>query len=145
MKGRCLCGGVEFSIALDDVRIYQCFCSLCQKQSGTESNLATIVADNKFRFISGSENVTTWVKDTGFTSHFCKCCGSPLPNRLRNKACYWVPVGLLDEEVKGQVVSHIYTASKLNIVHCHDMETFEEFPAGGIDGHIKNISADDAV
>ena len=141
MKGRCLCGDVEFNISIDVVRIYQCFCSLCQKQSGTESNLATIVPDSKFSFVSGSDLVTSWIKDTGFTSHFCRCCGSPVPNRLRNKAYFWVPVGLLDQGVKGEVVSHIYTSSKINIVHSHDIEEFDEFPTDNIDGHIKNISS----
>lgn len=140
MKGRCLCGSVVFNISVEEVRVYQCFCSLCQKQSGTESNLATIVPDSTFSFASGLEHISTWVKESGFTSHFCKCCGSPVPNRLRNKAYYWIPVGLLDEGVKGEVVSNIYTASKINIVHSHDIEAFDEFPTGTIDGHIKNIS-----
>ena len=140
MKGRCLCGSVEFSISVDELRVYQCFCSLCQKQSGTESNLATIVPESEFSFDAGSELVTVWTKETGFTSHFCKRCGSPVPNRLREKAYYWVPVGLLDEGVEGLIVSHIYTASKNNIVHSDDIEAFDEFPTGSIDGHINNIT-----
>lgn len=140
MQGSCLCGCVTFRVSIDALKIYQCFCSLCQKQSGTESNLATIVADSAFEFLSGEEQITTWVKDTGFTSHFCKNCGSPVPNRLRNKPFYWVPVGAFDGEFKGEVISHIYTASKPGICLSDQVEQFPEFPDGGIDSHIGKIS-----
>lgn len=140
MEGKCLCGSVSFRLFIDDLKIYQCFCSLCQKQSGTESNLATIVPEKKFEFLSGIGAISSWAKDTGFTSYFCKYCGSPVPNRLRNKAFFWVPVGLLNSGASGKVTSRIYTDSKRNIICDHEIEEFGEFPDGGIDSHINKIS-----
>ena len=140
MEGKCLCGSVSFRLFIDDLKIYQRFCSLCQKQSGTESNLATIVPEKKFEFLSGIGAISSWAKDTGFTSDFCKHCGSPVPNRLRNKAFFWVPVGLLNSGASGKVASHIYTDSRRNVIRDHEIEEFGEFPDGGIDSHINKIS-----
>lgn len=140
MDGKCLCGNVSFRLSIDRLAIYQCFCTLCQKQSGTESNLATIVSDEKFKFLSGEEHIKSWVKDTGFTSEFCQFCGSPVPNRLRNNAYFWVPVGLLDQNIDGEVSSYIFTESKRNVIRNHCIDVFSAFPDQGIDGHIKKIS-----
>ena len=140
MEGKCLCGKVSFRVFVDALNIYQCFCTLCQKQSGTESNLATIVPEAKFQFLSGEEEIVSWVKDTGFTSAFCKFCGSPTPNRLRNKPYFWIPVGLLDGKEPGEVSSYIFTGSKRKVVRNHTIEEFCEFPDQGIDSHINRIS-----
>jgi len=135
MKGNCLCGKVSFKLSVDTLKIYQCFCTLCQKQSGTESNFATIVPEDKFAFLTGEDEIGVWVKDTGFTSGFCKSCGSPTPNRLRNKAYFWVPVGLLEHEVPGE-----FTDSKRVLIQNHMVEEYCEFPDQGMDSHIGKIS-----
>lgn len=141
MQGTCLCGHVKFQLSLNSIKIYQCYCSLCQKQSGTASNLATIVPEAALKFNAGSEqHITTWVKDSGFTSHFCKTCGAPVPNKLRTYPHYWVPVGLLDDLSDATVVSHIYAESQPNICIADDIETFGAFPTGGIAAHIQKIS-----
>ncbi len=139
MKGKCLCGNVSFKLSINELKVYKCFCSLCQKQTGTESNLGTIIPDDKFEFLSGKESITTWVKDSGYTSSFCKCCGSPVPNRLRNRAFYWIPVGLLDVECSGKMVSHIFTDSKRHIRNSESFVEFSDFPVGGIEGHIRKL------
>ncbi len=112
MRGKCLCGLIEFEIAGTFPGLYQCHCSLCQKQSGSSSNTATIVGIENLRWLSGQEHISSWVKDTGFRSDFCSQCGSPVPNPLRNMPYYWVPVGLLDIEQPLQISAHIFVGSK---------------------------------
>lgn len=86
MKGSCNCGKVSFEILGDHVAgIYQCHCKLCQKQSGSTSNTATIVNGSDFIWSSGVDSITHWKKESGFTSHFCKYCGCPVPNKLEIK------------------------------------------------------------
>ncbi|WOH35937.1 GFA family protein [Thalassotalea fonticola] len=111
MKGSCNCGNVTFSILGKLPHLYQCHCTLCQKQGGSSSNSATIVAIENFKWLSGENSITKWQKDTGFSSHFCKCCGSPVPNPLRQSDFYWIPVGLM-ENVNSKVVIDIYCGSK---------------------------------
>ncbi|GAA0794237.1 hypothetical protein [Marinobacterium sediminicola] len=50
-----------------------------------------------------------------------------------------MPVGLLDVDSGGVVVSSIYTDSKRHIVDSPEKVEFGEFPDTGIDGHIENI------
>ena len=139
MEGRCLCGSVSFRLSIEDVKIYKCFCSLCQKQSGTESNLATIVREDDFEFLASEDSIKSWVKDTGFTSNFCGKCGSAVPNRLRGNSYFWIPVGLLNIDIAGVVVSNIYTESKRLVSDSQEKTEFGEFPCGGTSAHIENI------
>jgi hypothetical protein len=112
MRGSCLCGEVEFQIDGDLSKIYQCHCSLCRKQGGSSSNSSVIADMNNFRWISGQEKISSYVKPTGFRSDFCSRCGSPVPNPLRTTKYYWVPAGLLDDNVSLEVGVHLFVGSK---------------------------------
>ena len=111
INGKCLCGSVSFDLEVDELLLYQCHCSLCRKQGGSSSNSSSIIDSSKLHWRSGQETISSWVKDTGFRSDFCSCCGSPVPNPLRGTNYYWVPAGLIDKG-KLMVVAHLYTDSK---------------------------------
>ena len=112
MRGKCLCGLIEFEVLGVAPKLYQCHCSLCRKQGGASSNTAAIVAQEQFRWLSGQEHISSWVKDTGFRSDFCSNCGSPVPNALRSTPYYWVPAGLFEEDVQLKVSAHLFVGSK---------------------------------
>jgi len=112
MRGKCLCGLIEFEVLGVAPKLYQCHCSLCRKQGGASSNTAAIVAQEQFRWLSGQEHISSWVKDTGFRSDFCSNCGSPVPNPLRSTPYYWVPAGLFEEGVQLIVSAHLFVGSK---------------------------------
>lgn len=113
MFGKCLCGNISFEIDRENIRLYQCHCSLCRKQSGSYSNAATIVENEKFRYLTGKELIKSWVKESGFRSDFCSVCGSPVPNPLRNTNFYWVPAGLLENSTPSdKVIAHLCISSK---------------------------------
>lgn len=112
MRGKCLCGQVEFEIAGPIPKLYQCHCSLCRRQGGSTSNTATVIPAADFRWLAGREHISSWVKDTGFRSDFCRRCGSPVPNPLRNTPNYWVPAGLLDDDGQLEIGVHLFVGSK---------------------------------
>jgi len=112
VRGSCLCGEVEFQLIGNPTKIYQCHCSLCRKQGGSSSNSAILAEGNNFRWISGQEKISSYVKPTGFRSDFCSRCGSPVPNPLRTTSYYWVPAGLLDDNVSLEVGAHLFIGSK---------------------------------
>ena len=122
MRGSCLCGKVKFQILGAPPKLYQCHCSLCRKQGGSSSNSALVVEARHFRWVSGQENISSFVKPTGFRSDFCSRCGSPVPNPLRTTAYYWVPAGLLDSKVNLEIGVHLFVASKAS---------WDTIPAGG--------------
>jgi len=112
MRCNCVCGQVEFEIVGEIPNLYQCHCSLCRKQGGSTSNTATVIGRENFRWLSGQEHITSWVKDNGFRSDFCPTCGCPVPNPLGNAPYYWVPAGLFGEDVRSSIVAHLYVGSK---------------------------------
>ncbi|MDD5058310.1 MAG: GFA family protein [Sideroxydans sp.] len=112
MRGKCLCGQVEFEIDGAIPNFYQCHCSLCKKQSGSSSNTATLVGSEHLRWLAGQEIISSWVKDNGFRSDFCSRCGSPVPNPLSSAPYYWIPVGLLDDELQRTIAAHLFVGSK---------------------------------
>ncbi|HET9953783.1 MAG TPA: GFA family protein [Polyangiaceae bacterium] len=112
MLGHCLCGKVEFEVAADHLKLYQCHCSLCRRQGGSSSNTAGIVPNARFRWLRGSAGIATWQKESGFRSDFCSRCGSPVPNPLRGLPYFWVPAGLLENDAQLEIVAHLCVGSK---------------------------------
>lgn len=112
MNGHCLCGQVRFEIDGSHFKLYQCHCSLCRRQSGAMSNAATIVANDHFRWLRGTELISSWKSETGFRFDFCSSCGSPVPNPLRDMPYFWIPAGLLENGGKMEIVAHLCLASK---------------------------------
>lgn len=102
----------HFRLRVNKIRAYQCHCSLCRMQSGTASNLGTIITAARFEWLGGTEHIRRYVKPSGFTSEFCSHCGSPVPNQLRGQDYFWVPVGCLEAGASVEIVSHLCVASK---------------------------------
>ncbi|MGC3873119.1 GFA family protein [Halomonas sp. GXIMD04776] len=111
MKGECLCGEVKFEIEGKIRNLYQCHCSLCRRATGAAANAATFVTAQRFRWVSGENEIRSFLKPTGFRSDFCSICGSPVPNRLRGTDMVWVPAGLLDELIESRVSAHLHITS----------------------------------
>nr|WP_298410396.1 GFA family protein [uncultured Halomonas sp.] len=111
MKGECLCGEVKFEIEGKIRNLYQCHCSLCRRATGAAANAATFVSAQRFRWVSGENEIRSFLKPTGFRSDFCSICGSPVPNRLRGTDRVWVPAGLLDELIESRVSAHLHITS----------------------------------
>ena len=127
--GKCLCGEVSFEILEPLPNLYQCYCSLCRKVSGSASNSAMIVPRDCFRWISGRNNISTYSTSTGFRSDFCTSCGSPLPNDCHGGLRYWIPVGLFDGEIQSKVCAQVYVDSKANWnIKIDSAEQYSEMP-----------------
>ncbi|NQZ59192.1 MAG: GFA family protein [Lentisphaeraceae bacterium] len=112
MLGKCLCEEVVFEINGKLPNFYQCHCSQCRKVTGSAANTGCFLAEGQFKWLKGEDNVTLFVKDSGYNSCFCSKCGSALPSPQRNGRGYWIPVGLLLEETSSKVAVHLHVASK---------------------------------
>lgn len=123
MRGSCLCGAVTFEVDGPLPLLYQCHCSLCRKQGGSVSNTGLIVAADKFHWMAGEERISRWARASGFRSHFCSHCGSPVPNPLRDTGYIWVPSGLLDGNEPLEIAAQLYVDSKAS---------WDQPPSGGL-------------
>ncbi len=112
IQGSCLCGGVRFEISGNVSAIGQCHCSLCRKVSGTASNSALLTARGSLRWTQGEELAQIYTRPTGWTTAFCRVCGSPLPLPHPSGKLFWLPAGLLDDDPGTRVEQHIYVGSK---------------------------------
>ena len=112
MQGQCLCGAVRFELGGELPNLYQCHCSLCRKVTGSSANAAFRVAREQLTWTAGQQSVSEYRTDSGFKSHFCSRCGSPLPNLTAQDTAWWVPVGLLEDSAELQVGAHLFVGSR---------------------------------
>lgn len=129
--GSCLCGAVSFQFAVTHIKmIYRCYCSLCRKQSGAASNAATFVQTQSFQWQQGEQWIQTYIKETGFTSCFCKQCGSPVPNALSSKPeIMWIPLGLVLEQFIPELELNFCMNSQASWAKAHEtLQVFDELP-----------------
>lgn len=129
MFGKCLCGGIEFEITGTVPNLYQCHCSQCRKQGGAASNSATIINEKQFLWKAGENLVTRFKHESGFNSHFCSICGSPVPNKLGDHSLIWIPAGLLEDCESLEIVAHLFVGSKAHWEKiCNSGTQHEEMP-----------------
>lgn len=113
--GRCLCGGVRFSVDGELQPIQLCHCSQCRRAQGTPFASNTPVQAGSFRLHSGTELLQHFESSPGKQRAFCRICGSPvysrrssLPDVLRIRA------GLFEQPLPLEPASHAYVADKAN-------------------------------
>jgi len=72
-KGSCHCGAVSFAVlAPDEIEAFECTCSICRRSG----HLHYHVGKDRFRLLSGADQITTYTFNTGAAKHhFCSVCG----------------------------------------------------------------------
>ena len=111
MLGKCLCGTIKFQLNIERLKIYQCHCEQCRKQTGTASSCGAAIKYEYFKWLSDTSHISTWQKDSGFTSHFCSVCGSSVPNLFKGNPFYWVPAGLIEND-EIETVANLFVCEK---------------------------------
>ena len=140
IQGSCLCAKVRFEIDQNRANIYQCFCSLCRKVTGSQSNSAFIVQLESFRWITTPSSISSYEKESGFRTDFCNTCGCPVPNQLRSKPYAWVPAGLIDSGLEGTLTHQICLADRTNWTQLpHVQSVRQEYATPDIDEFIHAI------
>ena len=93
IRGSCLCGAVRFEYGRSVTQVGMCHCSQCRKVSGVASNAVIVVPATELRWLAGEELRQRFEKPSGWSTTFCRTCGSPLPQKLPGTEAYWVPAG----------------------------------------------------
>lgn len=131
IKGKCLCGKVEYEIENSFNQLYICHCEQCRKITGS-AHASNLFGDpQQFNISSGLENIKRFDHhERGFTKAFCMECGSGLPYLNSEGNSIVVPAGTLDGEPKFKEKSIIFHIEKPS--WCTENENdsyFNEFPA----------------
>lgn len=123
VRGSCLCGSIAFEINGKIGPVGQCHCSKCRKVSGTDGNAVFYAAVSSFRWIRGEDQISRYeIPDGGaWASIFCRQCGSPVPHTDTEQKIYFVPAGLLDDDIETRgYAAHIFVDSKASWVEITD-------------------------
>lgn len=117
MRGRCLCGGVEFTIERAVGPFELCHCPRCRKASGSAFVAGLGVRVRDFRLLSGAELIHTYegpIREgpPPYRVSFCSRCGSPVPNPPPDATWFEIPAGLLDDDPEFRPDKHIFVECK---------------------------------
>ena len=110
--GSCLCGAVRYEITGRISPIILCHCSKCRKATGSAFHSGSLCRPTKFRWASGQDRITTFSTPSGYTTHFCSTCGSPVPSPPNADGYVVLPTGALDQDPGSRAWAHIFVGSK---------------------------------
>lgn len=112
IRGRCLCGDVEYEIDGPISRIWLCHCAKCRRSNGSAFQSAAMCSAGIFRFVSGEDGIREYEDTPSYVKRFCGRCGSPVPQQLRGTEMVFLHVGGLEGDPQQRVDHHIFTGSK---------------------------------
>lgn len=77
-EGGCQCGALRYEIDARPIRIGVCFCSECQRHSGSAFSLSVILSESAFRLTKGTTRQFVRKADSGrsVACIFCPECGT---------------------------------------------------------------------
>lgn len=114
VRGSCLCGAVRFQFESAPGPFEICHCTRCRKVTGGLGMPGLRVACNGYRFEAepgsvGYIELPLRIAPPAYHLHFCRHCGSPLPDPEPRGEHLEVPAGLLDDDPGIRPDKHIYT------------------------------------
>jgi hypothetical protein len=131
IRGVCLCGAVTFTVAPPYRWFAHCHCSMCRKHHGSLFSTGVGVAQAAFRWLGGADAIVHYRATDAFERPFCRHCGSTVPAASHDERYWHVPAGLLDGDVGARPRTHIFTASRSQLVELGATLTRHEgYPAG---------------
>ncbi len=131
--GSCSCGEVEYSFEGDPINAVFCYCSECQKLTGSDKWFGVWVPTGKFQFTKGEPSVFTRIGDSGkeMNQHFCSKCATTLCTEVTIGNFYSVSGSSLSAESSFLPKMAIYTASAPSwAVLPEDIPKFDILPPG---------------
>lgn len=117
IRGRCLCGGVQFELDRAVGPFELCHCSRCRKVSGSAFMAAIGVRRSDFRWVGGRDLIRAYEAPLlearpVYRICFCSVCGSCVPDPEDDSELFEVAAGLLDDDPQLQPDKHIFIELK---------------------------------
>ena len=117
IRGRCLCGGVQFEVDRAVGPFELCHCPRCRKASGSAFLAGLGVRTQDFRLLSGAELIREYAapireRPPAYRVAFCSRCGSPAPCPPDGATWFEIPAGLLDSDPVLRPDKHIFVDCK---------------------------------
>ena len=112
MRGRCLCGEIQFEIDLPVEACVNCHCESCRRQCSAPMTTYVGIADRNWRWTTKAPRV--FRSSPGVERSFCDNCGTPLSFRSEKmSAMMHLYVAALEEPEKFLPTLHVAYEEKL--------------------------------
>jgi len=108
-SGRCLCGGVKFTV--DELRsgMGACHCEMCRRW--TSGPFMAVDCETEVQF-EGEENIGRYRSSDWAERGFCKVCGTNLFYRIVESGQYIMSAGAFDDQEYFKLKSQIFIDEK---------------------------------
>lgn len=132
LTGGCQCGAIRYEITGGPHKVMACYCTDCQKQSGSAFGMTLVVSEEDFKLTKGELKTFSSQSEAGREKlgTFCPECGSRIYHKLEaRKGMLSLKPGTLDDTSALKPDMHIWTVQKQPWVVIPDgVETHEKQP-----------------
>ena len=131
LPGGCLCGRIRYSLNEAPLRVMQCHCRDCQRQSGSAFSVNAVVRRGRLAFEGDEPARYTGISDGGNTvhRHFCGRCGSPLFSAFDGVGVVALKLASLDDPTPYAPQASLWCDRMLPWVHAPEgVPTFARNP-----------------
>jgi hypothetical protein len=129
LTGRCMCGGVEYTVADAFRYAMNCHCSNCRRATGSAFKPFAGIERNQLRIARGWEAVSIYGDEEAAHDVHCATCGSLLYSVVREGTYVHVAMGTLIDDPTIRPSMHIFVGSKAKWHQITDnLPQYEAFP-----------------
>lgn len=127
LRGKCLCGAVQYAVADEFLYAANCHCSNCRRATGSAFKPFAGIERDKIRVTKGEDGFMIFGDESSHDAH-CRACGSLLYSVVRDGAFVHVPMGTLVDDPAIRPNKHIFVGSKAPwFTITDDLPQYEEF------------------
>ena len=128
--GHCECGRIRFEADGEIEDFSHCHCSQCRRLHGAAYATFAGVPRNKFRYLTGANDTSTYSSSDTHDRIFCSVCGSNIMVALDEEPdVYYLSMSALDGDPPRPPGYHIYVGSKAPWHDINDdLRQYEEAP-----------------
>ena len=130
MRGSCLCGAVRYEV--DQLGpIGHCHCRTCRKAHGASFASTARVGRANFRWLGGSDRLSSFESSPGKLRHFCSICGSHVVAERQDQPHVIVRVATLDDDPGTKPLVHIWRSHDVPwLQDSNGTVSYDEWPPG---------------
>ena len=129
ITGKCECKRVQFLVDAEITDFSHCHCSQCRRLHGAAFATFASVPRDKFRYLSGENNLKTYASSADNDRVFCSICGSNiLVDCKPEPEVLYLAMGVVDGNPDCPPGSHQFMGSKAAWIDIgDDLPQFDEW------------------
>ena len=127
-RGQCLCGAVQFEVSLPSLWCAHCHCRLCRLAHGAPFVTWFGVAADRFRYLAGEGEVSTYKSSAPARRSYCGRCGTTfLFESTRWPGEVHIALACMTDPIDRAPERNVYIESKVDWI---ELPTIAPSPSG---------------